>query len=75
VLAANYGNLAAPGNCPVFPINANGSLGAMTDLFQGTGYGTNAGPNSARQETLRAVCSRFSRALVTVAEGKRASRR
>src|SRR5262250_3890122 len=54
VLAANYGNLNAPGNFPVFRINASGSLGAMTDLFQGTGYGTNAGPNPARQETLHA---------------------
>ena len=54
VLAANYGNPAAPGNFPVFRINANGSLGAMTDLFQGTGYGSNAGPNPARQETLHA---------------------
>lgn len=54
VLAANYGNPAAPGNFPVFRINTNGSLGSMTDLFQGTGYGTNAGPNPARQETLHA---------------------
>ena len=53
-VAANYGDLSAPGNFPVYRINANGSIGAMTDLFQGVGYGTNAGPNPDRQETLHA---------------------
>ena len=54
LFAANYGDLSAPGNFPVYRINANGSIGTMTDLFQGVGYGTNAGPNPERQETLHA---------------------
>jgi len=54
VFAANYGQLTAPGNFPAFRINADGSIGAMTDLFQGTGYGVNAGPIPERQETLHA---------------------
>ena len=58
LFAANYGDLgppgSIPGNFPVYRINADGSIGAMTDLFQGTGYGDNAGPNPARQETLHA---------------------
>src|SRR5262245_40996797 len=48
VFAANYGNLAFPGSFPVYRILANGSIGAMTDIFLGTGNGT--GPNPARQE-------------------------
>lgn len=43
LLAANYGT----GNFPVFPIQADGSIGKMTDLFQSTGNGTGADP--ARQ--------------------------
>jgi 6-phosphogluconolactonase len=44
VYAANYGT----GNFPVYRILGNGSIGAMTDLFQSVGNGT--GPNPARQE-------------------------
>ena len=44
LLAANYGT----GNYPVYRIQANGAIGAMTDDFQGEGNGT--GPNPARQE-------------------------
>lgn len=43
LLAANYGT----GNFPVYPIQADGSIGKMTDLFQSTGNGTGADP--ARQ--------------------------
>src|SRR6266487_3364045 len=42
--AANYGT----GKLPVYRINANGSIGPMTDEFQSVGNGT--GPNPARQE-------------------------
>ena len=42
--AANYGT----GNFPVYRINANGSIGPMTDEFQSVGNGS--GPNPARQE-------------------------
>ncbi|HEY3180640.1 MAG TPA: lactonase family protein [Casimicrobiaceae bacterium] len=51
LFAANYGDLAAPGSFPAFRINANGSVGAMTALFQSVGYGPNGGPNADRQET------------------------
>src|SRR5947207_4620214 len=51
VFAANYGDLTAPGSFPAFRINGDGSVGAMTALFQSVGYGTNAGPNPDRQET------------------------
>src|SRR5438105_2129458 len=44
VYAANYGT----GNYPVYPINADGSIGAKSDDFQGVGNG--AGPNPQRQE-------------------------
>ncbi len=44
VYAANYGT----GNFPVYRINANGSIGPMTDLFQSVGNGT--GPRPDRQE-------------------------
>ena len=44
VYAANYGT----GNFPVYRILGNGSIGAMTALFQSVGNGT--GPNPARQE-------------------------
>ena len=44
VYAANYGT----GNFPVYRIAADGSIGALTDLFQSVGNGT--GPNPARQE-------------------------
>jgi 6-phosphogluconolactonase len=50
--AANYGNLDFPGSFPVFPILADGSIGAMTDNFHGADNGT--GPNPARQETTHA---------------------
>jgi 6-phosphogluconolactonase len=46
--AANYGSLAVPGSFPVYRILADGSIGPMTDLFQGAGNGT--GPNPDRQE-------------------------
>jgi len=42
--AANYGT----GNFPVYRINANGSIGPMTDEFQSVGNGT--GPRPDRQE-------------------------
>ena len=42
--AANYGT----GNFPVYRINANGSIGLMTDEFQSVGNGT--GPRPDRQE-------------------------
>jgi 6-phosphogluconolactonase len=48
VFAANYGNLAFPGSFPVYRVLANGSIGAMTDIFLGAGNGT--GPNPERQE-------------------------
>ena len=51
VFVANYGQLSAPGSFQAFRINPDGSIGAMTSLFQSIGYGTNAGPNPARQET------------------------
>ncbi len=38
--AANYGT----GNFPVYRINANGSIGPMTDEFQSVGNGTGAPP-------------------------------
>jgi 6-phosphogluconolactonase len=44
VYAANYGT----GNFPVYRINANGSIGPMTDEFQSIGNGT--GPRPDRQE-------------------------
>jgi 6-phosphogluconolactonase len=44
LLAANYSS----GNYPVFRIHPDGSIGPMTDDFQGEGNGT--GPNPARQE-------------------------
>jgi len=48
VFAANYGNLGFPGSFPVYRILANGSIGAMTDIFLGAGNGT--GPIPERQE-------------------------
>jgi 6-phosphogluconolactonase len=42
LLGTNY----STGNFPVFPINADGSLGAMSDNYQDQG----SGPNRARQE-------------------------
>jgi 6-phosphogluconolactonase len=48
LFAANYGS----GNYPVFRIQADGSIGPMTDAFQGEGNGT--GPNPARQEAAHA---------------------
>ena len=54
LFAANYGDLTAPGSFPAFRINGDGSVGAMTALFQSVGYGTNAGPNPDRQETIHA---------------------
>jgi 6-phosphogluconolactonase len=44
LMAANYSS----GNVPVFRLNSDGSIGPMTDLFQGTGNGT--GPRPDRQE-------------------------
>jgi 6-phosphogluconolactonase len=44
LLASNYGT----GNYPIYRILANGSIGPMTDDFQGEGNGT--GPNPDRQE-------------------------
>ena len=44
LFAASY----TSGNFQVFPILADGSIGAMTDNFQSVGNGT--GPNPARQE-------------------------
>jgi 6-phosphogluconolactonase len=44
LLGSNYGT----GNFPIYQINGDGSIGAMTDNFQDTGDGT--GPNPARQE-------------------------
>jgi 6-phosphogluconolactonase len=48
LFAANYGS----GNYPVFRIQADGSIGPMTDEFQGEGNGT--GPNPDRQEAAHA---------------------
>jgi 6-phosphogluconolactonase len=48
LFAANYGS----GNDPVFRLQADGSLGPMTDEFQGEGNGT--GPNPDRQEAAHA---------------------
>jgi 6-phosphogluconolactonase len=50
LFAANYGDLTSPGSFPAFRVNANGSIGAMTALFQSVGYGPNGGPNAERQE-------------------------
>ncbi len=44
LFAANYGS----GSFPVYPILRDGSIGKMTDLFQGVGNGT--GPDQVRQE-------------------------
>jgi len=44
LMAANY----TSGNAPVFRLNADGAIGAITANFQGTGNGT--GPNPDRQE-------------------------
>ena len=44
LLGTNYGT----GNYPIYRILADGSLGALTDNFQGVGNGT--GPNPDRQE-------------------------
>jgi 6-phosphogluconolactonase len=44
LLASNYGT----GNYPVYRIQPDGSIGALTSDFQGVGNGT--GPNPARQE-------------------------
>lgn len=44
LFAANYSS----GNMPVFRLLADGSIGPMTDNFQGVGNGN--GPNAARQE-------------------------
>jgi 6-phosphogluconolactonase len=44
LLAANY----TSGDFPVLRIQANGTIGALTDKFQSVGNGT--GPNAARQE-------------------------
>jgi 6-phosphogluconolactonase len=44
LLGTNYGT----GNYPIYRINANGSIGALTDNFQGEGNGT--GPRPDRQE-------------------------
>lgn len=44
LMAANYSS----GNVAVFRLNGNGSIGPMTDLFQGVGNGT--GPRPDRQE-------------------------
>jgi len=44
LMAANYSS----GNCPVFRLGADGSIGPKTADFQGAGNGT--GPNASRQE-------------------------
>ena len=44
LLASNYGT----GNYPIYPIQADGSIGAKSSDFQGEGNGT--GPNPDRQE-------------------------
>ena len=44
LLASNYGT----GNYPIYPIEADGSIGAKSSDFQGEGNGT--GPNPNRQE-------------------------
>jgi 6-phosphogluconolactonase len=44
LLGTNYGT----GNYPIYRIAADGSIGALTDTFQGEGNGT--GPNPDRQE-------------------------
>jgi 6-phosphogluconolactonase len=44
LLGTNYGT----GNYPIYRILANGSIGPLTDTFQGAGNGT--GPNPDRQE-------------------------
>jgi 6-phosphogluconolactonase len=44
LLGSNYGT----GNFPIYALAADGSIGAMTDVFQDTGDGT--GPNPDRQE-------------------------
>ena len=44
LLGTNYGT----GNYPIYRILADGSIGPLTDNFQGVGNGT--GPNPARQE-------------------------
>jgi len=44
LLGTNYGT----GNYPIYRINADGSIGALTDDFQGEGNGT--GPRPDRQE-------------------------
>lgn len=44
LLGTNYGT----GNYPIYRIGADGSIGALTDNFQGEGNGT--GPNPDRQE-------------------------
>ena len=48
LLGSNYGT----GNYPIYRINANGSIGALTDNFQGEGNGT--GPRPDRQEAAHA---------------------
>lgn len=49
LLASNYGNgTETPGNVTVFALGTDGSIGAMTADFRGTGNGT--GPNPDRQE-------------------------
>jgi 6-phosphogluconolactonase len=44
LLGTNYGT----GNYPIYRLGTDGSIGALTDNFQGEGNGT--GPNPARQE-------------------------